>query len=234
MRKNHYSVILTALTIFSIYGTFAGSNEQVPKLFQISPLQEVLEFMHSGNSILFNLSVGFLVSLFFWWLLVYMPQEKKRQILRTNLINRYKYFRLSIIQIFLFACQGSYESEQPEKLLNNETFKKFFKDNESKNWYAVLNGLEDRPNWVQEILVEMEIFSKEIDYVLNNADIQDEKVHSFFKNFESHIYKLNKSPTYSGDQVKYLGNFLWEILAHWSWVEGYRKNDVVQDMIHSI
>jgi hypothetical protein len=234
MRKDHHQIALILLTIFSAYGTFAGSNEPVPELLLGTPLQSLLEYLHSGNSILFNLSVGFLVSLFFWWLLVYMPQEKKRRILRTNLTNRYKYFRLSIIQIFLFACQGSYESGLPDELLEHERFKAFFKEDKSKNWYAVLNGLEDRPDWIEEILVEMEIFSKEIDYVLNNADIRDEKVHSFFKSFESHIYKLKKSPTYSGDQVKYLGNFLWEILAHWSGVEGYRKNDVIQDMIGAI
>jgi hypothetical protein len=55
-----------------------------------------------------------------------------------------------------------------------------------------------------------------------------------FKNLSSHVCKLKSASVYSYDQVKYLGNFLWGILAQWSFIEGQREEDIIQEMINKV
>jgi hypothetical protein len=190
--------------------------------------------LHNGNSIVFSLSVGYLVSLFFWLLVVFIPEHNRQQVLRDNLCRRYQDFRESTIQILLLASIGTHDSELPKELCDHRRFREFFDENSKANWYAALNGLQGNKDRVDELLLELELFASEVSYVLNNVSIQDPKVHSFFKRLSENIYRLKNSTVYSYDQVKYLGNFLWAIHARWSIIDGQLENDAIQDMIDAL
>jgi len=36
------------------------------------------------------------------------------------------------------------------------------------------------------------------------------------------------------DETKPLARFLWEVFAGWDWITGYRKVDIIKQMIESI
>ena len=222
------------LAPLALFGTFSGSTEPVVGFLRGTSVEPYLLALHNGNSIVFNLSVGYLVSLFFWLLVVYFPDRTRRRILRDNLGRRYQDFRESTIQILLWASIGSHDSELPKELCDHRRFKEFFDENDKKHWYAALNGLQGNKDRVDELLLELELFAGEVSYVLNNVNIQDQKVHSFFKRLSENIYRLKNSTVYSYDQVKYLGNFLWAIHARWSIIDGQLENDVIQDMIYAL
>jgi len=77
----------------------------------------------------------------------------------------------------------------------------------------------------------MEIFRDEI--VLNTTDIADDEPFEFFKRLSAAIY-VQKEVTPDYDPVKQLSGFLWNLLAGWDWVSGYRERDIVQEMIEAI
>lgn len=230
--ENRLPGVLFALTPVAIFGLFSGSTEPVFGPLRGTSIEPALLALHNGNSIIFNLSVGYLVSLFFWLLVVHLPERQRKRILRDNLSRRYGEFRTRTIQILLWAAIGTHDSTLPEELRDHRKFREFFEADNRENWYAALNGLEQVR--VDELLLELEFLAEEISYVLNNVSIQDPNVHAFFKRLSEHIVRLRRSETYSYDQVKYLGGFLWEIHARWSMIEGQRENDIIHDMIEAL
>jgi hypothetical protein len=230
-RRRAGKALLAVLTPVAVFGMFSGSTEPVVGFLQGTSVEPYLRALHNGNSIFFNLSIGYLVSLFFWWLLVYWPERSRRLIIRNNLSRRYQDFKESTIQIILWAAN---ESESSKRLCDHRAFRKFFDANGNRRWYAALNGLEENRRWIEDLLVELELFASEVAYVLNNINVQDDKVHSFFKRLNEIAYRFRHSSAYSDEQVKYLGNFIWGIHARWNIAEGQLTNDVIQDMIDSL
>ena len=113
-------------------------------------------------------------------------------------------------------------------------FRKYFKEpvRDSQNrWHVVLNNLNGQ--LLQDLLVEFEILLNEVTYVLNNANIEDPNVFSFFKRLSQTVYKM-KNTTLDYDDVKHLSGFLWELFAGWSFIDGYREDDIVAVMIEDI
>ena len=83
------------------------------------------------------------------------------------------------------------------------------------------------------LLVELEILRHEVRYIPENVNIEDRKAFSFFKRLSQAVYRLKNSTPEDGD-VRQLSGFLWDILAEFSIINGYRENDIVEDMIKSI
>ena len=234
IKRNLMRMAMPVLTALAIFGTLAGSNEPVIGMLQDTWIADISRKLHIGNTILFNLSVGFLVSLFFWFLVVRVPELRKRAILKRNLTRQYQYFKEDVIQILLFAAASTYDSELVKKLTDYREFKRYFSENQNAKWYDALNGLQSDTDYLNDLLVEVELLADEISYVLNNIAIDDEEVHFFFKRLSTHVYRLKNASIYTSDHAKYLGNFVWELLARWSMVDGQRKEDIVQDMIDKI
>lgn len=226
--------VLLLFTLVAVFGMFSGSNEPIVEFLRGTSIEPYVLALHTGNSIVFNLSVGYLVSMFFWLLVVYFPESNRRLILRDNLNRRYQEFREDTIQVLLLSSIGIHDSQLPKELCDHRKFKEFFNMNRKERWYAALNGLQGNQDRINDLLLELELFSSEVSYVLSNVNIQDPKVHSFLKQLNENIYRLKNSSIHSSDQVKYLGNFLWGIHARWSIIDGQRENDVIQDTIDAL
>lgn len=226
--------ILVALTPVALYGLISGSQETVVWFLRGTDIEPALHSLYNGNSIFFNVSVGYLVSLFFWLIVVYLPERRRKNIIKNNLKNSYKNFKENIIQILLWASIGTHDSELPKELCDYKKFKEFFGKNRDELWYAALNGLQFDQTRMNDLLIEIEMLANEVAYTLNNVMFTDPKIHSFFKLLLENVYRLKNSSTYTYDQVKYVGNFLWGILAQWSFIDGQREEDIIQKMIERI
>lgn len=191
-------------------------------------------FAAPDNQILFDISVGYLVSMIFWLLVVQLPSLNRRRIMRANLKRRYQHFKENTIQALLWASIGTHDSRMREELCDHRKFREFFDANKKEHWYASLNGLEDKKDRLKDIQLEMELLAEEVSYVLDNADIQDEEVHAFFGRLKEHIFRLRNDTVYTYDPVKYVAGFLWSIHARWNIIEGQMERDVIDDMIHAI
>lgn len=231
-RKLSLTIAILAMAALAVL--VATSGEPPLRFLRHTALADRLRALSHPNVIAFNLAAGYLASAFFWFLVVYLPERSRRQVLRLNFDRSYRQFKEATVRILLWASIGTHDSELADKLCDPHQFKAFFDSNKAEHWYAALNGLEAEPIRMGELILELEIFADEVGYVLNAVAIQDANVHRILKMLKEHVYRLNHSTMYTSDQVKYVGQFLWEVLAHWNFIEGYRERDYIQDAIDSL
>ena len=224
----YLNVTLTVLAIVAAIVMVATSGEPVMTVLRGTRLEPVLQRFSWTNTIAFNLSIGYLVSVFFWLLVVYVPERARRSVLREHFAASYARFREAAIQVLLWASIGTHDSTLPAKLLDPQKFREFFEADKSRNWYAALNGLQGEPERLREVVLELKVLADEAAYILSSGIIKDPKVHRLFAVLKENIYRLNHSDVYTYDQVKYVGRFLWELLANFSFGEGYVDHDVIQ------
>jgi hypothetical protein len=222
------------LFVISIAFAFVSSGEPVIHLIEGTALQPVLETIHWRNSIVFDLSVGTLCGILLWFLVSWLPEQRKRTLLRENLATHYNQFKEDTIAIFLSALGSSYDAELPGRLTDHKQFREYFGANRSSKWNEVLNGFEAQPRLVNDLLVELEILSSEINYVLNNVAITNAEVHAFFKHLSGLIYRLKEQDQFTGDDLKPVSRFLWSIFSRWNFSDGQLQDDVVENMIRRI
>ncbi|WP_444892139.1 potassium channel family protein [Microbulbifer sp. TRSA001] len=156
-------------------------------------------------------------------------QEKKRHdAVVEHLLWQYQNFRESVTEICLRGIAGGYNTDWKLKLHLPEMlkFREYFSENNSEKWYIVLNALQSDDGLLQDLLVEIDMFSEQVTFALNNTSANDHEVLRFLTRFSQHPHRLNNLDVYSGDKVKYIGGFIYEIMAGWSVIDGYRDNDL--------
>ncbi len=186
------------------------------------------------NKIFYDLAVGALVALFFYLLVVRLPDCLRRRRLKRNLRRHYRAFREDCIQIMLLVADGAHSGVVPEALLEQDSFRAYFEENvvpDHDRWHDFQNNLDQRS--LRELLTRMEIFRDEVAFILNNTDISNDEPFEFLKNLSATIY-LMKDVTLGYDESKLLARFLWTVFAGWDLVTGYRKKDIVKKMIDAI
>lgn len=193
-----------------------------------------LDPARAANPIIFNISISYVASVILWLLVAWLPERRRRAILRTNLRNHYLLFREEIAHILLRAAAGgshAIDIELPKKLSEPVAFREYFSVNKNQNWYDALNGLQSHPEVLQDLLLEIDLFANEVASVVAKVEFNDLEPLAFFKRLMHHVQRLRNASVYSYDQVKYLGNLVWEVMALWSIIDGQRKEDIVDTMI---
>lgn len=228
------NLVIAVLACIAVLLLFVSSGEPLVPFLRDSKLAPILYALSWPNTIVFNLSVGYLSSTIFWILVVYLPDQSRRGLLRETLATRYKEFKNEIVQTFIWAAGEGQDIQFVEDLANDHMkFKEYF-GSSSDRWYAVLNGIQGSKLRMHELHLAMKMFSDEVAYVLNNVPIDDPSVHRVFKRLNENIFRLRESETDLYNQVKYVGNFLWGVLARWSMIEGQLEDDIVERMIARI
>ena len=228
------TIMLWFLSIASVSLAMKTGDEPVLEVFKNTWVEPWFQKLPAGNAILFNLSVGFLVSVTFYLLVVWFPDSRRKNLIKKNLAEQYKSFKKDTIHILLSACPICDRASLPENLTEQHEFRKYFKERISdsqERWSAVLDGLNDV--LLKDLLVEFEILLTEVTYVLNNVNIEDPDVFFFFKRLSQTVNKM-KITTLEYDDIKQLSQFLWELFAGWSFIDGYREDDIVDVMIEGI
>ena len=230
------------ILLLSVFFMFAGSNEPVPDIFKDTMLESWLYKMHIGNSIVFGLATSMFSGIVVWFLVVYIPEQQRRNILKRSLSTHYRNFKIKTIRILLYGVEDVSEPEYegvdlPRLLCDHREFKKFFKYNDynDERWYEVANFLSDRGDYLKDLLVGMEIFGREVAHVRNILDIHDEDVYRSLGYMENwYLVRQNTNVHCDYDYMKSLMRFLWSVFAQWNHTEGQHKEDPIQRMIDSI
>ena len=182
-----------------------------------------------------TLSVGFLISTIFYFIVVYLPEWQKRGRIHRSMEKQYQVFKKSCIDTFLILSD-SQEYQHREMLLDQEEFRRYFKNNNKRyenRWDAVANGIQCNEYYLNEVLYELRVLNDEIKFVRSAIDIHDEKVFQFLNNLSQIIHRMDSTkPEYN--DIKSFCRFLWEIFTGWSFIDGYRKTDIVLDMIERV
>lgn len=188
-----------------------------------------------------NLLAGGLVSFLMYYLVVYMPETRKKSIIKANLQKIYKNIKMDILWAIVHASiKGGRRDLIPsfefvESLTSPAAFKKAFEDGRESDegFYAFENQMNNETPEFRQIVQCLTMLLKQIEFVLHNYSMEDQEVFDFFKRLELLLLSLQANgPGY--DESKPLCRFIWEVYAGWNGIEGDIGYDPIQNMISGL
>ncbi|MGL6160351.1 hypothetical protein [Microbulbifer sp.] len=184
------------------------------------------------TSIIHSICIGFVLSAIFYFVVVYLPESRRKKIICSAFAEQYNQFRSNCISTFLILSD-SQEYQQRENLLDKGEFQRYFKNNNTagKNrWDEVANSIQRNEFYLREIVYELRIFNEEIKYIRNTIYLGDSDVFNFLNLFSQsiHRYELTQ-PEY--DEIKSFCGFLWSLFTGWNFVDGYENRDYIEKMV---
>lgn len=192
-------------------------------------------------SITSSLLAGGAVSFLFYFLVVYLPERRKRNIIKSNLKAVYRRIKKDIAYQIISASQKGgrtdleADTETVERLLTVAGFKAAFEGGSQRDegFYAFRNYIgEDVPEY-RSIILSLKMLAKQIEFILHNYPITEEEHFAFFKRLELFLLRIKEiGPGYEEEKV--LSRFIWEIYGGWSSVNGDVGHDIIEKMIDDI
>jgi hypothetical protein len=234
--KRLLDIALIAILVLSVAALFLAHEDNFARRAMCvhTGLCPLFPNAKAWNKIFYDLAVGALVTLFFYLLVVRLPDYQRRRRLKRNLKRHYRAFRKDCIQIMLLVADGGYSRGAPEALLEQDRFKAYFEEKVvpvRDRWHEFQSKLDERS--LRELLTRMEVFRDEIAFVLNGADILKDEPFEFLKMLSITISSM-KDTTLGYDDSKPLARFLWTVFTGRDLITGYRKEDTVKKMINAI
>lgn len=200
---------------------------KAPEEYRLNPL--LMNFVYA-------ISISIIAASIFYVFNIYLPEQKRKSIIKHNFEEQCLYFKKESIAIFLYALGKSFNAELLEKLCNLGEFKKYFKEkynNDQDRWDKVwqeLNGF-----LLEDLLIQLGILKDEAAFILNNTEINDKSVLSFFRLLSQYVYGFEaRGINMEYESKKELLRFLWGLFTGWSFADGYREEDIVKLMIKKI
>ena len=221
--KINKGIIFIVILAFS----FCFYYIKAPEQYKLNPL--LMNFVYS-------VSISIIAAFVFYVFNIYLPNQKRRNIIKHNFEEQYIYFKKYSIAIFLSALGESSNVKIEEKLCDLNEFKKYFKEkynNDQDRWDKVwqeLNGF-----LLEDLLIQLGILKDEAAFILNNTEINDKSVLSFFRLLSQYVYGFEaRGINMEYESKKELLRFLWGLFTGWSFADGYREEDIVKLMIKKI
>ena len=188
-----------------------------------------------------NLLSGGLVSFLFYYLVVYLPEARKKAIIKANLQKMYKSIKMDMLWAIVHASikvgrrDLTPSPEFVESLISPAAFKKAFEGGSKgdEGFYAFANQMNNETPEFRQIVQSLTMLSKQIEFALHNYSIEEQEVFDFFKRLELLLMSLQANGA-GYDESKPLCRFIWEVYAGWSWSEGYVGHDPIQKMISGL
>jgi len=200
-----------------------------------------LRWWPDAFAVAINLLAGGIVSFLFFYLVVHYPEQRRKSIIKRNLLKMYRSIKKDILWNVVFASQKGGRHDlvasvgQVDKLMNPEAFKKTFGQGREANegFYAFQNQMhEDTPEFMS-IIRNIKLLSRQIEFVLYKYDIEDQQQFELIKRLEFFLLSLQEArPGY--DESKELCRFIWDIFAGWDSINGYVGYDRIERLIEDI
>lgn len=201
----------------------------------IVPKTEVARFLTAVESILGILTIGLFLNA------VAQSAERRREerhksTTKEHLRAQYHQWREDLVRACIRAYDESYaiDSELEKKLVDFREFRSFFMGKERKRWSSVLGGIQADEKIIGDIFVISELFSQQINAALGNIYTSNSAGLATLTRVAQHPRLLQRLDLYSGDPVKYIGQYLLEVLAMWGSVSGKMESDFIEDAIQNL
>jgi len=218
-------MILIAIVISLILSGIYILTNRTPEIFMFG--KELMDF-------LYGISLATIAASIFYFFQIFIPEKRRQAIIKKNFKLNYIIFKQRCISIFLSTIGLSCDFDLTERLSEMEEFKKYFKQNFAANqdrWDGLINNFDK--DKFDDLLIQFEIFSQQIDLFIDNVSLQDKNVFTFLKRLKITIHSL-KNTNLSEDEAKILWHFIWELFTGWGFTSGYRKNDILKEMIDMV
>jgi hypothetical protein len=227
--------LLLSLAVISIAAIFVGHENPFARIVLCAHVPcPHFSNSHAWEKIAYDLGIGSIIGLLFYWLVVKLPENAKRRRVRKSFALHFRQFKEDVIATILSVTDGSYEYGFHEELVDQKKFRVYFTqtdDSGNERWYAFYNNMTEAN--LQELRLHLEVLRSEILFTMAAVDIEDKEVLEFMKRFSANIIRY-RSTTIDYDSMKSFGNFMWEIFAGFSLVTGYIQRDYFLAMINDI
>jgi hypothetical protein len=138
--------------------------------------------------VLVSILTGGLISFLFYFLVVLIPENRKKVIIKNNLGKIYRDIKHDILWQIVFASIRGGRSDlttsvdEVDRLMRIDAFKVAFEGGREANegFYAFENQMSEDTIEFREIILSLQVLSKQIDYVLHNYAIDDARIFDFF------------------------------------------------------
>jgi hypothetical protein len=224
--KRPLNWLLLSLAVVSTAAIFLGHENPFARIVLCAHVPcPHFSNSHAWEKIAYDLGIGSIVSLLFYWLVVMLPESAKRRRIRDSFALHFRQFKEDVIATILTVTDGSYEYGFHQELVDQTKFREYFKqkgEGGNERWYAFYNNMT--ASQLQEILMHLEVLRTEILFTMAAVDIEDKEVLEFMKRFSANILRYRSTPLEYAS-MKSFSNFIWEIFAGFSLVTGYMQRD---------
>lgn len=208
------SIYFSIVTITTLgYGDIAPTNDTARLLAASEALFGLLLIGLFLNSIAYTITQ--------------LEEARRGESAKKHLKFQYYFFKEFVVSICIDEIDIDTKSNS---LKDIKKFRVYFQENNNQKWYAFLNRLENDELLKDELYVEIDILMQQINNALNNIHINDGRSLRILTRLSQRAYRLKYSNT-STDEIKYIGGFLWEIMAGWSTINGYYDIDIIENSI---
>ncbi len=161
---------------------------------------------------------------------------RRKETLRAHLRAQYHEWRRDLVSACLRGMNGGYstDSKLEEELVNFKRFREYFAGDNKQRWYDVLNGLQSNEQFLEDILVVSDLFAQQVNYALGTIQTEDTKALAILTRVGQRPYLLKNLDMYSGDPVKYIGQYVFEVLGMFSIINGYLNDDYIETAIRRL
>jgi hypothetical protein len=233
--KRPLNWLLLGIALVSVAAILLGQENPFARaVICMSVPCPALAHSHAWEKIGYDLGIGSIVSVFFYWLVVRLPENAKRRRIRKSFEEHFREFKEDSIATMLMVTDDTFEWGFQRELVDQKKFRDYFKQEVAPGqdrWDSLHNKITDY--YLDELLTHLEILRGEILFVMSAVEIDDNRVLEFLKRLSATIIRMRKT-TRDYDSMKGFGNFMWEVFAGWSMVTGYQKCDFFEDMIQAI
>ena len=178
-----------------------------------------------------SLATGLIIGTMIWLLTVVVPQSQHKKVARANMIKAFHDFKENTIRALLHGIHRYIDESQVTQLSDYRNFREFFRTGNDQEWYAVVNAMQEDEDLRNLLILEFNILLDEFRYLMNNIAVGDEKVHGSYRAIKENLYRLKYDQHFSYEPEKYLSNFLYELLASYSRIDGPQDKDWFEDRI---
>lgn len=161
-------------------------------------------------------------------------ESRRKEVLKGHLRAQYHEWRRDLVSACLRGMNGnnSTDTKLEQELVDFKRFREYFSGENKQRWYDVLNGLQSNEQFLEDILVISDLFSQQVNYALGAIQTENKKALAVLTRVGQKPYLLKNLDMYSGDPVKYIGQYIFEVMGMFSIINGYLDDDFIETAIH--
>jgi hypothetical protein len=233
--KRPLNWLLLGIALISVVAILLGQESPfVRAAFCMHMPCPKLAYSNAWERIAYDLGIGSIISLFFYWLVVRIPETAKRRRIRHSFARHFREFKEDSIATMLMVADGTFAWGFHQELVDQKRFRDYFQQKvapDRDRWDEVHNKMTEY--YLDELLTHLEILRAEILFAMAAIDIDDKKALEFLKRLSATIVRMRKT-TLDYDSMKSFGGFMWEIFSGWNFATGYQERDFFENMIQAI
>ena len=190
-----------------------------------------------AKGLLSNIVASFVL----YYLVVHLPAQHKRAVLRASCKKMYLSTKRQILyEILSGSWSGGrkdidFSMESIDGLMKPDNFKNLFQGgkNADEGFYAFSNYIQSNETAFRSVIFKFKLVARQLEFVLNNVDFSDEKKFQNLKWLEESLYELDN--LHAGyDNEKVLSRAIWSVFGGWSDIYGYGDYDPIEKAIDEI